>query len=119
MVLKIFTKAQEKDIAEHASSHRMTLVILRSEKPPTELVPIIASFAKRRGFSLKRVYSAASSDFGFAEFNSNRKILIVLWVGDVRTEFVSVSETDEAHLREIEESIHSSNFYSDLVREGT
>ena len=46
-------------------------------------------------------------------------MLVVLWVGGKTTELMSVSPTDEAFVQELEESIHSSKFYSDLVRHGT
>ncbi len=119
MARGIFTKAQVDEIAQHVDAHAMTLVILKSEKAPRELVQRLESLAKRLEFSIRRTYSSPASDFGFAEFDSKGRILIILWVGDSRTELVSVSETDEAHIQEIEESIHSSNFYSDLVRHGT
>lgn len=107
------------EIKEHVGSHRMTLAIIRSDKSPSELAPHIKRLGKSLGLALKRTYSAPASDFGFAELNSKNKMLIVLWVGGARTELVSVSETDEAHIHELEESIHTSNFFSDLVREGT
>ena len=115
----LISRKQVDEIREHVASHRMTLAIIRSDKSPSALAPHLKKLAKSLGLVLKRTYSAPSSDFGFAELNSKGKMLIVLWVGGPRTELVSVSETDEAHVQELEESIHTSNFFSDLVREGT
>lgn len=119
MAKSLLAREQVDKIRRQVASSRMTLAIIRSDMAPTELAPHLKRLGRSLGFSLSRTYSAPASDFGFAELNSKDKMLIVLWVGGPRTELVSVSETDEVHLHELEESIHSSNFYSDLVREGT
>jgi hypothetical protein len=46
------------------------------------------------------------------------KILIVLFVGGGCTELLSVSETDEAAVKDLEDNIHSSNFLSEIIRMG-
>lgn len=115
----LFARKQIEEIRAQVRSSKMTLVIIRTEKPPPELAPKLRSLARTLGLAMKRTYSAPASDFGIAELNSKDRMLIVLWVGGPRTELVSVSETDEAHVHQLEESIHTSNFFSDLVREGT
>jgi hypothetical protein len=45
-------------------------------------------------------------------------MLIVLFVGGGRTELLSVSETDETAIRDLEDNIHSSNFLSEIIRMG-
>jgi len=113
------TKEEMFSIKEHVSSHSMSLAIIRTELSPTQLGPIIRKIGKACGVSPLRVISTPAEDFGFAELGSQKRHLVVLWVGGKRTELVGVSETDEAAVKELEDSIHSSNFQSEIIRQGT
>lgn len=106
-------------IRRHVDAHPITAAVMRTEIAPTEITPILNSIAKTCRLKLKRTSWSPSSDFGFAELYSKEKMLVVLWVGGKATELMSVSPTDQAFVEELEESIHSSKFYSDLVRHGT
>jgi len=59
-----------------------------------------------------------TSEFGFAELNSNDKTLVLLYIGGERTELVSVSEIDETFVRDLEDAISSSNIQSSTIRDG-
>jgi len=111
-------KKDVESIAHFVSKHGATLALIRTEKAPTELERLLSSLGKACRLSLTRNAWSPSSDFGFAELNSKNKMLIVLYVGGERTELISVSETDEVFVRELEDSISSSNFYSETVRQG-
>ncbi len=113
------TKDEILAIKEHVADHRMSLVVIRTELSPTQLGPLLKKIAKACGVSLLRTISTPTEDFGFAELGSKDRDLVVLWVGGKRTEFVSVSETDEEAVKELEESVHSSNFQSEILRQGT
>jgi len=112
------SKKETERIKEHVSSHAMTLALVRSEHAPSEIEPMLKSLGRACGLSLRRTLSSPNSDFGMAELDSKDKMLIVLFVGGQRTELLSVSETDDATVRDLEESIHSSNFLSEIIRMG-
>jgi methylglyoxal synthase len=105
-------------IKEYSKLHRMSLALVRTEVAPTELGPLLKSVAKACGLSVRRMISSPTSDFGIAELNSNERILVVLFFGGERTELLSMSETDDAVVRDLEDSIHSSNFLSEIIRMG-
>ena len=111
-------KAETQKVKEHVSAHQKTIALVRTEHSPTELEPVLRSLAKACGLSLSRTLSSPNSDFGIAELNSKDRMLIVLFVGGKRTELLSVSETDEATVKDLEDSIHSSNFLSEIIRMG-
>jgi len=113
-------KKDEMDaIKKHVSSHKMTLAIIRTEVSPSGLSPLLRRLGKACGLSPMRMISTPTEDYGFAEFGSSERHLVVLWVGGKGTELVGVSETDEAAVKDLEESIHSSNFHSEIIRQGT
>jgi len=106
-------------IKEHIKAHQKSVALMRTEHAPTELTPLLGAVGRACRMKLKRTSWSPAADFGYAEFNSKDKMLIVLWVGGSRTELLSVSTTDEVFVEDLEESIHSSKFYSELVRHGT
>ncbi len=106
-------------ICRFAKTVPMSLALIKTEHAPTELMPVLKSVGRSCGMKLKRTSWSPSADFGFAEFNSKDRILIVLWVGGDRTELISVSATDEVFVEDMEEALHSSKFYSEIVRHGT
>lgn len=106
-------------IKEHVKAHQKSAALIRTEHAPTELKPLLGAVGRACRMKLKRTSWSPAADFGFAEFNSKDKMLIVLWVGGSRTELLSVSTTDEVFVEDIDESIHSSKFYSELMRHGT
>ena len=106
-------------IKEHVKGHQKSAALMRTEHAPTELTPLLGAVGKACRMKLKRTSWSPAADFGFAEFNSKDKMLIVVWVGGSRTELLSVSTTDDVFVEDLEESIHSSKFYSELVRHGT
>lgn len=106
-------------IREHVSAHTMSLAIIRTDAAPAELEPLVRKLGRACGLSPMRVLSTPSEDFGFAELGSAERHLVLLWVGGKGTELVDVSETDEAAVKELEDSIHSSNFQSEIIRQGT
>ena len=118
MVAVRLSKNELKKIKDHVEKHPMTLALVRTEHAPLELDSMLRSIGKACGLSHLRTYSSSTSDFGFAELNSNEKMLIVLFVGGGCTELLSVSETDEAAVKDIEDNIHSSNFLSEIIRMG-
>jgi len=97
MVAVRLSKNELKKIKDHVEKHPMTLALVRTEHAPLELDSMLRSIGKACGLSHLRTYSSSTSDFGFAELNSNEKMLIVLFVGGGCTELLSVSETDEAY----------------------
>lgn len=105
-------------IRSHLEGSRMTLAVLRTSGSPQELRPLFGQLSSACGLSLVRVISSPLSDFGFAEFNSNARMLVVLFIGGPGTELVSVSETDEVTVREMEDSVSSSNIQSSIIRDG-
>ena len=106
-------------IKEHIKAHQKSVALMRTEHAPTELTPLLGAVGKACRMKLKRTSWSPAADFGYAEFNSKDKMLIVVWVGGSRTELLSVSTTDDVFVEDLEESIHSSKFYSELVRHGT
>jgi hypothetical protein len=113
------TKDELRSMKEHVSSHAMSLAIIRTELSPLQLGPLLRKIGKACGLSPLRVISTPTEDFGFAELGSRERHLVVLWVGGKRTELVGVSETDESAVKELEDSVHSSNFHSEIIRQGT
>jgi hypothetical protein len=111
-------KQELQKIKEHVVNHPMTLALVRTEHAPVELDSMLRSIGKACNLSHLRTYSSSTSDFGIAELNSKGKMLIVLFVGGGRTELLSVSETDEMAIRDLEDNIHSSNFLSEIIRMG-
>ena len=118
MVAVRLSKKELEKIKEHVEKHHMTLALVRTEHAPLELDPMLKSVGKACNLSHIRTYSSSTSDFGFAELNSKWKMLIVLFVGGGCTELLSVSETDEAAVKDLEDNIHSSNFLSEIIRMG-
>jgi len=115
------TKLSKDDVAkikEHVRAHPRTIAVVRTEHAPGELAPMFKSLAKGCELELVRTFSSPLSEFGIAEFNSDARMLIVLHVVGEHTELLSVSEADEAMVRELEEKIHLSNFQSEIVRLG-
>jgi hypothetical protein len=112
------SKKDRERIKEHVSSHKRTLALIRTEHAPTELEPMLRTLAKICGLSLRRTLSSPNSDFGIAELDSRDRMLLVLFVGGKRTELLSVSEADEGTVKDLEDSIHSSNFLSEIIRMG-
>jgi hypothetical protein len=105
-------------IKEHVSKHRMTLAIIRTEHAPSGLEPLLQSLAQACGLKVLRNISSPTSDFGFAELNSNDIMLVVLYIGGKRTELVSISETDEVLVADLEDTVCSSNIQSSSIRDG-
>ena len=118
MVKKSLAKDEVDAVKAHVKAHRMTLALIRTEHAPTELDLLISKLATACKVSLTRSSWTPSSDFGFAELNSNSKILVVLWVGGDRTELVSVSEIDEQRLLDMENEVFQANFLSTSIRDG-
>jgi len=112
------TDKEVERIAEHVRSTEKTLAVIRSEHAPSELGHVFASVSKACGLDLQRNMWSPNSDFGFAHFYSNGKMLIVLYIGGPRTELVSVSETDDVFVEDIEETIFSLNIQSSSIRDG-
>ena len=105
-------------ICAHLDVSRMTLAVLRTPGSTQELRPLFGQLSSACGLPLVRVIASPLSDFGFAEFNSNEKILVVLFIGGPGTELVNVSETDEVTVREMEDSVSSANIQSSIIRDG-
>ena len=118
MAKKSLTKKEIDEIKVHVKSHSMTMALIRTEHAPAELDSLMKALARACKMTLLRSASTPSSDFGFAELNSTSRILVVLWVGGDRTELVSVSETDEERLLDMENEVFSSNFLSTSIRDG-
>ncbi len=97
----------------------MSVALIRTEHAPTELMPLLNAVGRSCRMKLKRTSWSPSADFGYAEFNSKGRMLIVLWVGGGRTELLSVSATDDVFVEDLEDALHSSKFYSEIVRHGT
>jgi|GEM_PF-1199344 len=119
MAVQNLTKVEMFSIKEHVKAHAMSLAIIRTEASPSELASLVRKIGRACGLSLVRALSTPAEDYGFAELGSSKKQLVVLWVGGKGTELVGVSETDDEAVRELEDSIHSSNFQSEILRHGT
>jgi hypothetical protein len=105
-------------IKAHVKDNAMTLAVIRTEHAPTELDPLLRTLARECKLQVSRRSWAPSSDFGFAELNSDDRILVLLWVGGRRTELISVSETDPATVLDMEQEVFSMNFLSSSIRDG-
>lgn len=112
------SKDERAQIEAQVLDNTMTLAIIKTELAPPDLEPLFAALAKACGMRVRRSISSPLSDFGFAELDSDSKILVILYIGGQRTELVSVSKTDSDAIKELEESIHLSNFQSEVVRLG-
>lgn len=106
------------EICDHVARARMTLAIVRTPHAPQQLRPVFESVSSACSLPLVRTIFSPLSDFGFAEFNSNGRMLVMLFIGGTRTELVSVSETDEIAVRDLEDSVSSSNIQSSTIRDG-
>ncbi|OGS57253.1 MAG: hypothetical protein A3K60_06190 [Euryarchaeota archaeon RBG_19FT_COMBO_56_21] len=111
-------KEDREQIKAHVEQNPMSLAIIKTELAPPELLPLLKDIAKCCKMSIRRTMSSPLSDFGFAELDSDSKILIILYIGGEHTELVSVSKTEHAAIKELEDSIHLSNFQSEVVRLG-
>ncbi|OGS42495.1 MAG: hypothetical protein A3K67_03680 [Euryarchaeota archaeon RBG_16_62_10] len=112
------SKVEVRRVKDHVSKHPMTVAVVRTDRAPSEITRLVRSLASACGLRVRRTVSSASSEFGIAELNSEHKMLIVLHVGGKGTELVSVSEADEAFLRDVEDSIFASNYHSGIIRDG-
>ena len=119
MVAPRLSNGEILSIKEHVLNHKMSLAIIRTEVHPTDLEPLLRELGRACKLKPLRVISAPTEDYGIAELGSSERYLVLLWVGGRRTELVGVSETDEAAVKELEESIRSSNFQSEIIRQGT
>jgi hypothetical protein len=111
-------KAEIEEIASHVKENPMTLAIIRTNLAPPDLLPLFSSLGKRFGMKVRRTMSSPLSDFGFAELDSKYKILVILYIGGEQTVLIGVSKTEHSAVKELEESIHLSNFQSEVVRLG-
>ncbi len=118
MVKVSLSKKEIEVIKEHVGSYPITMAIVRTEHAPTELDPLLKSLARACKLELSRRSWSPASDFGFAEFNSNGKILVLLWVGGKKTELVSVSETDRTTVLDMEQEVFATNYLSSSIRDG-
>ena len=112
------TTGEMDGIAEHVRSTDKTLAVIRTEHAPSELTSLFAAVSSACGVALQRNMWSPNSDFGFAQFYSNGKMLVLLYIGGPRTELVSVSDTDDVFVEEVEETIFSSNIQSSSIRDG-
>jgi hypothetical protein len=118
MVKTLLTKKEVDVIKEHVKDNPMTMAIIRTEHAPTELDPLLKALARACKLELSKRSWSPASDFGFAELNSDTKILVLLWVGGKKTELMSVSETDPATVLDMEQEVFSTNFLSSSIRDG-
>ncbi|UCE91119.1 MAG: hypothetical protein JSV90_06775 [Methanobacteriota archaeon] len=105
-------------IGEHTRRHGMTLALVRTSEAPQQLGSMLDAVSDACGLPLVRTIFSPLSDFGFAEFNSDGKMLVMLFIGGPGTELVSVSETDGASLQHLEDTVSSSNIQSSTIRDG-
>jgi len=112
------SKQEIEAIKKHVKENAITLAVIRTERAPTELDSLLKLLARACKLELTRRSSSPASDFGFAELNSNKKILVLLWVGGKKTELLSVGETDPATILDMEQEVFSTNFVSSSVRDG-
>jgi len=115
------TSLSEKDIESirrHVLEHRSSVAIIRTEHAPTELDQLLTTIAEACGLSQSKKTWSPTSDFGFAELNSNDRILVVLWVGGPRTELVSVSELEPDSIPDMEVEVFQKNYLSSSIRDG-
>jgi len=112
------TESELSMIGEHMRAHALTLAVVRTERAPGELTPILETLERRLGAKHLRTYSSPMSEFCIAELRSGSGGLVMLFIAGERTELVSVSETDEVAVKDLEDSIHYSNFHSEIMRHG-
>ncbi len=105
-------------IRKHVSGSRMSLAVVRTSEAPQQLGPVFEAVSKTCSLPLVRTLFSPLSDFGFAEFYSNGRMLVMLFIGGEGTELVSVSDTDEITVRDLEDSVASSNIQSSIIRDG-
>ena len=105
-------------IKAFANENPSCLVIVRTPDAPTELRPLFECISEACDLPFVRNTWSPASDFGFAELNSNGRMLVVLYIGGPRTELVSMSETDEIFLKDLDDAISSSNIQSSTIRDG-
>jgi hypothetical protein len=118
MSAKSLSKKEIDTVKAHVKTHPMTLALIRTQHAPTELDNLLATLSRACGVRLVRNSWTPSSDFGFAELNSNSRILVLLWVGGDSTELVSVSEIGQEQLLDMENEVFSHNFHSTSIRDG-
>jgi len=118
MAAKTLSKKEIDTVKAHVKAHPMTLALIRTEHAPSELDSLLSALSRACGVRLVRSSWTPTTDFGFAELNSNARILVVLWVGGDKTELVSVSEIGEEQLLDMENEVFSSNFLSTSIRDG-
>lgn len=118
IMASILSSRDVEAIRDHVQQHRVSVAIVRTEHAPTELETLLKTLAEACEMRLSRKTWTPSSDFGFAELNSDEKILVVLWVGGPRTELVSVSEGDMAQIAHMENEIFMTNYLSSSIRDG-
>ncbi len=105
-------------LSEYCKGRRMSLAVVRTPEAPSELGRLFEGIAEACGLPFARNMCSPGSDFGFAEFYSNGKMLAVLYIGGGSTELVSLSETDEIFIQDLEDTISSSNIQSSSIRDG-
>lgn len=105
-------------VAEFCDGRRMCLAVVRTPEAPSELSGLFEEVAKACGLPFTRNLSSPASDFGFAEFYSNGRMLVLLYIVGTRTELVSLSETDETTVLDLEETVSSHNIQSSSIRDG-
>ena len=115
----VLSSSQLARVREHVASVAMTLAVVRTPETPQQLRPLFEQVSEECSVPLVRVIASPLADFGFAEFNSDGKMLVVLFIGGERTELVSVSETDAVTVQDLEDSVSSSNVQSSTIRDGT
>ena len=118
MVKARLTKKEIDAIKAHLRDNPMVMAIIRTEHAPTELDPLLDALARACKLELSKRSWSPASDFGFAELNSDTRILVLLWVGGKKTELMSVSETDPATVLDMEQEVFSTNFLSSSIRDG-
>ena len=106
-------------VRDHVRACAMTLAVVRTSEAPQQLRPLFEQVSTECSIPFARVIASPLSDFGFAEFNSNGKMLVMLFIGGGSTELVSVSETDPTTVQDLEDSVSASNVHSSTIRDGT
>jgi len=112
------TESELSRIRDHVRCHVMTLALVKTERAPGNLAPVLKSLEDRLGLRLARTYSSPMSEFSMAEFGSEGRALVVLFMAGNGTELIGLSETDEVSVRDLEDGIHYSNFHSEILRHG-
>ncbi len=114
----MLTDGETRTIERHVRAHSMTLALVRTERAPPELTHLLDALGRRLGTKLTRTYSSPMSEFFIAELASRDRSVVLLFMPGKRTELLSVSETDHSAVRDLEDSIHYSNFHSEIMRHG-